>query len=172
MEKEKGRKIHVIAQSMEKYLQLSFDKLLCFKDTLMFFTGTSVATLAYNLLQAGIDMFTTLRSEFPQVTDENIRLLLRKGVYPYDYMDNWDKFHVTELPPKESFFNRLRGKNISDEEYAHAHEVWQTFNCQTMKDYHDLYLKCMITTRLSLGKITLNATCYYLFSYIKIVKIV
>ena len=138
----KGSKIAVIAQSMEKYLQLSLDKYLCFKDSLMFFTGTSIATLANNLLKAGIDMFKSLKAEYPTLNNERLQLLLRKGVYPYDYMNNWEKFNETELPPKEVFFNRLRNKDISDEEYEHAQEVWETFQCHTMKDYHDLYLKC------------------------------
>ena len=29
--------------------------------------------------------------------------LLRKGVYPYEYMDNWERFNETSLPNKESF---------------------------------------------------------------------
>ena len=46
--------------------------------------------------------------------------LLRKGVYPYEAMDSWEKFDETKLPPKESFYSNLNLENMSDEDYAHA----------------------------------------------------
>ena len=33
--------------------------------------------------------------------------LLRKGVYPYEYMDDWEKFNKTALPEKEEFYRNL-----------------------------------------------------------------
>ena len=51
------------------------------------------------------------------------KLLLRKGVYPYEYMDTWDKFEKESLPDKEYFYGELNKEYISDEDYAHAHEV-------------------------------------------------
>ena len=41
-------------------------------------------------------------------------LLLRKGVYPYEYMDNWERFNETSLPSKESFYSNLNMDNIDD----------------------------------------------------------
>ena len=54
-------------------------------------------------------------------------LLLRKGVYPYEYMDSWEKFDKTTLPPKESFYSNLNLEDISDEDYGHAQKVWYVF---------------------------------------------
>ena len=68
-------------------------------------------------------------------------LLLRKGVYPYDYMDCYDKLSKTDLPSIEDFYSRLNDENISQEDYDHAQNVWKHFDCKTMRDYHDLYLK-------------------------------
>ena len=34
-------------------------------------------------------------------------LLLRKGLYPYEYMDSWERFDETSLPNKEAFYNKL-----------------------------------------------------------------
>ena len=31
--------------------------------------------------------------------DEQFRLLLRKGIYPYEYKSSWDRFAETKLPP-------------------------------------------------------------------------
>ena len=50
-------------------------------------------------------------------------LLLRKGVYPYDWVDSIDKFSETQLPPQESFYSKLCDEGISDEDYLHAQEV-------------------------------------------------
>ena len=48
-------------------------------------------------------------------------LFLRKGVYPYEYMDSWKRFDETSLPDKEAFYSKLKEKDISDEDYAHGH---------------------------------------------------
>ncbi|VDI12144.1 Hypothetical predicted protein [Mytilus galloprovincialis] len=71
---------------------------------------------------------------------ERSELMIRKGVYPYDYMDGPAKLEETQLPPKEKFFNKLNGIDISDEDFAHAQQVFKEFSCQTLRDYHNLYL--------------------------------
>ena len=50
-------------------------------------------------------------------------MLLRKGVYPYEYIDSWEKFDENILPPKEAFCSYLNLEGISDEDYAHAQKV-------------------------------------------------
>ena len=72
-------------------------------------------------------------------TGEKRDLLLRKGVYPYDWVDSIDKFSETQLPPIESFYSKLCDEGISNEDYLHAEKVWKVFNCQTFRDYHDIY---------------------------------
>ena len=69
-----------------------------------------------------------------------LELLLRKGVYPYDYMNGLDKLEKASLPEKKEFYSRLNDEDITDEEYEHAKEVWETFDMKTMRDYHDLYM--------------------------------
>ena len=68
-------------------------------------------------------------------------LLLRKGVYPYEYMDSWEKFNETELTDKESFYSELNKEGITDEDYVHAQKVWDTFNIKNLGEYHDLYVQ-------------------------------
>ena len=70
---------------------------------------------------------------------KQLELLLRKGVYPYEYMDSIERLAEKKLPPKESFYSRLCGYGISDEDYEHAQRVWETFGMTTLRDYHDLY---------------------------------
>ena len=69
-----------------------------------------------------------------------LNLMAQKGVYPYDYMDSFDKFNE-KLPPKEEFYSILNNEHISDEDYKHAKNVWNTFSLKNMGEYHDLYLK-------------------------------
>ena len=72
--------------------------------------------------------------------DKKLDLMARKGVYPYDYMDSFEKFN-SPLPKKEEFFSILNNKHISNEDYEHAKNIWNTFNLKNMGEYHDLYLK-------------------------------
>ena len=68
-------------------------------------------------------------------------LLPRKGIYPYEDMDNWRKIDETTLPPKEAFYSNLNLENISDKDYANAQKVWKVFEIKNRGDYHDLYVK-------------------------------
>ena len=72
--------------------------------------------------------------------DKKLDLMARKGVYPYDYMDSFEKFN-SPLPKKEEFFSILNNKHILDEDYEHAKDVWNTFSLKNMGEYHDLYLQ-------------------------------
>ena len=69
------------------------------------------------------------------------KLLLRKCVYPYEYMDSWKRFNETELPSKDKFYSTLNLEDISDDDYAHQINVWNTFNFSNLGEYHDLYVK-------------------------------
>ena len=67
-------------------------------------------------------------------------MLLRKGVYPYEYIDEWDKFDEKVLPDKESFYSNLTLENISEIDYVHANNVFKKFNINNLGEYHDLYV--------------------------------
>ena len=45
-----------------------------------------------------------------------IVLFLRKGVYPYEYMDCWERFDETSLPDKEDFYSELNLEDITDKD--------------------------------------------------------
>ena len=55
-------------------------------------------------------------------------LLITKGVYPYEYMDSYERFNENKLPPKKWFCSKLNKQHISDKDYEHAQKVWSTFN--------------------------------------------
>ena len=68
-------------------------------------------------------------------------LLLRKGVYPYEYMDSWERFNEISLPPKKSFYSELNLEDISDKDYLHAQKVWDAFGIRNLGEYHNLYVQ-------------------------------
>ena len=67
-------------------------------------------------------------------------LLLRKGVYPYEYMDSWERFNETSLPDKEAFYSKLNEEGISNIDYANGQKVWKVFQIKNLGEYHDLYI--------------------------------
>ena len=83
-------------------------------------------------------------------------LLLRKGVYPYEYMDSWKRFGERLLPNKKDFYNDLNMEGITEADYKHAKEVWKDLKIKNLSDYHDLLLK---------------VTLYYLLIYSRILVI-
>ena len=72
---------------------------------------------------------------------EKKNMLLRKGVFPYEFMTDFSLLEKTCLPSKDSFFSRLQNSSVNDKDYEHAKNVFTTFNCRTIKDYCELY--CM-----------------------------
>ena len=68
-------------------------------------------------------------------------LLLRKGVYPYEYVDNWERFSEISLPSKEDFYSNLNMEDISDIDYRYVNNVFKRFKLENLGDYHDLYVQ-------------------------------
>ena len=68
-------------------------------------------------------------------------LLLRKGVYSYEYTDILEKFSEISLPSKEDFYSNLNMEDISDIDYRHANNVFKVFKLENLGDYHDLYVQ-------------------------------
>ena len=101
---------------------------------------------SFKFLQSGLSKLVgNLESEdfknTKNIFKRNTELITRKGVYPYDYVSSIDKFNETCLPPKSEFSSKLNSEDISEEEYQRSLNVWNMFNCKTIRDYHNLYLK-------------------------------
>ncbi|XP_050529173.1 uncharacterized protein LOC126898823 [Daktulosphaira vitifoliae] len=100
--------------------------------------ASSLSTLAGNLMTPDFVKFRETAKVFRL---EDMSLVTRKGVYPYEYTDSWIKLDETELPPHDAFYSQLSESNIDDDDYRHATEVWNRFGCSTLGEYSDLYLK-------------------------------
>ena len=125
--------MRVIPQNLEKYLSLSVGQLRLLD--LFQFAPKSLNDLSKILED---DESRYLVESF---TTSHFDLIRRKGVYPYDYMNSFDRFEETALPSQESFFNKLSDSSCSDADYVHAVNVWVAFGCETIGDYHDVYLQ-------------------------------
>jgi hypothetical protein len=156
------KRIRCIAYTMEKYMCVDFSRFR-FLDSIQFLDESldvlvqlrrDVVTERYKEKQEQHDdedvvasVFPLLASEFAHVPMWKRDLLLRKGVYPYEWVTCWEKFDTATIPPRSAFRSRLRGDYLTDDggiselEYTHAENVWQTFGMKTFRNYHDLYLK-------------------------------
>ena len=120
-----------VSRKTGKTIPLYFE--IRFIDSFKFLL-TSLANLVGNLQP---DDFHNTKKIFKDKTD----ILTRKGVYPYDYVLSLSKVSEKQLPTKEAFYSKLNDEHITDEDYTHALNVWSTFKCKTIRDYHNLYLK-------------------------------
>ncbi|XP_050519039.1 uncharacterized protein LOC126893133 [Diabrotica virgifera virgifera] len=142
-----GEKVSVIAQTKEKYITISkrilveeskngLDKYI----TLKFVDSYRFLAKSLDILSTTLnsEQCTEIRKYFPNT--KHFELVRHKGVFPYSYMDGFDRLKEKTLPPKENFYNNLTNKHISDEDYARAIDVWNTFDCKSMSDYAMVYL--------------------------------
>lgn len=122
-----------IPNNMEKYISFSAGRLR-FVDSLQFMSS-SLDRLVKSTKKEDLKI---TRAHFK--TDEQFNLMAQKGVYPYEYMNDWCKFNKRKPPKKSKFYSSLENKHITDEQYEHVHTVWRTMGCRNLGDYHDLYL--------------------------------
>lgn len=134
--------IEVIPQTKEKYI--SFSKTLQINNKIVQlrfidsikFLPCGLSQLANNLIDKE---FISLKRNFP--VNEDFNLVRKKGIYPYEFMTSFECLNLTSLPDKNKFYSSLSDSHISDNDYNHAKNVWQNFNCKNMLDYSNLYLK-------------------------------
>lgn len=138
--KEFNLDLKVIPTNEEKFLSITLRKLVFIDSFQFMFQGLD--KLVKNLVSGEKDGEYKL-SSVKKFCDDNgydYKLLVNKGIYPYEYMDSFKKFGERELPGHNCFFSKLTGENVSEKEYARAAEIFSKY-CGDMWDYHDLYLK-------------------------------
>ena len=100
------------------------------------FMSSSLDSLVNNLALGGSEFFG-----YEEYNENQYKLLLKKGIYPYEYMNDWDKFKENELSPRETFCSKLSMSGVGNEDYEHANRVWKEFGLKDLGKYHNLYLK-------------------------------
>ena len=114
----------------EKYKEIDLRFIDSFK-----FMSSSLDSLVNNLARGGHKFWG-----FEKYSNSQRELLIKKGIYPYEYMDNWNRFNESKLPDKAKFYSKLNMNEVSDKDYEHARKVWKEFEIKNMGEYHDLYL--------------------------------
>ena len=144
--------IGVIAKNTEDYISFSIkvevDKYvdregnekskeieLRFIDSIKFMSS-SLDSLVNNLARGGHEFWG-----FENYNSNQRELLIRKRIFPYEYMDSWDKFNKASLPNVDKFYSNRNMSGVSDGDYEHACRVWKEFGIRNMGEYHDLYLR-------------------------------
>ena len=87
--------------------------------------------ISYKSVNGFIEKFRSI-CEFCNKDLNKFVLLIRKGVYPYEYMDSWEKFNERSLPDKEYFYSQLNLECITDEDYVHAQKVYDAFELENL----------------------------------------
>ncbi|KAL9963725.1 hypothetical protein ACROYT_G027259 [Oculina patagonica] len=150
--------VKCVANNMEKYITFSFG-CLRFIDSLNFLQGSLdslvnatpkealkiTKVISQRNSEKNEEFKTKSLKEKIKEIEQNAELLYKKGIFPYEYMDSWERFNDTSLPEKEKFYSKLNDEHITDEEYEHANSVWKTFKCENLGDYHNLYVKTDVT---------------------------
>lgn len=158
--------ISVLANTEERYISIT--KKVAYGIDLRFLDS-------YLLMSASLDSLAKaltpdeLHCVSEHFSGEKFDLSRRKGIFPYTHIDSWDRLQETCLPPRESFYDTLKKKHISDLDYQHAQNVWRVLDIKSMAEYSDLYLQvdvallcdCLTSFRkLSMTHYNLDP-CYY-----------
>ena len=96
------------------------------------FMSSSLDSLVNNLARGGGEFFG-----FENYSDHQCGLLIRKGIYPYKYMDNWGRFEETTFPPASSLYSKFNMSGVSDQDYEHTCKVWRDFGIRNLGEYHN-----------------------------------
>lgn len=126
-----------IPSNGEKFISFMIGKLR-FIDTFGFM-AEGLAKLAHGLNSNNLHV-TDRHCALNGYSDDQKKMLLMKGIFPYEAITGVESLARTSLYPIADFYSQLTNEHISAEDYAHACTVWETFNMKTMRDYHDLYL--------------------------------
>ena len=132
----------------------------CFIDSFQFLSS-SLDSSVKNLSK---DDFKYLSQEFHNSV---LDLVKQKGFYPCEYMSHFEKFKE-ELPSKEKFYRSLTDRKISDKEYEYVLNVWKKCEMETMKDYHNLYLKFNVLLSADVFKGFRNNSFKMIMDYVQV----
>jgi len=125
------RKQRVISKSKQKIIHLDTG-MFVFMDSMNHLSG-SLDTLVETLRKSGHKFEIADKFKLPEC-------LRSKGIYPYRWMDSYNKLAEESLPSIEWFDNDITGEKCTPERYQRAQEIWKETKCNIFNDYHCKYL--------------------------------
>jgi hypothetical protein len=163
--KKYKKKLTVVPNNTEKFLSIQADKIL-FLDSMQFLPS-SLETLVSNLRKQGLHKFDLMKEAF----GDKFKDLVRKGLYPYEYMDSWEKFDQVNFPKIDEFYSSLRDEHVAKDDYLEAKRLYEdVFKCENLGQWHDIYLQtdtillaCVFEDfrRVAITNYGLDPTYYY-----------
>jgi len=138
----KRRPPRVLPQNSEHYKAI-FDGMFIFLDSCEFLQS-SLETMVESVKASATD--NQREVSFPLLfrhlegNEKKYNLLTKKGVMCYEYIDNIERLREKKLPPRFRFFDHLKNRHITGEEYARAKTVWKRMNCRNLEEYLAVYL--------------------------------
>ena len=121
-------------------MQVKWGNNLVFRDSFMFLTSSLESLVQSRRITDGRQfqhLESLMSTRYP---GSDFKLLLRKGVFPNEYLDSFDKFGDIALPPREEFYSTLRGEECAADDYDYANRVWTAFGCTSLEDYLKLFM--------------------------------
>ena len=126
--------------------------------------------IKYNCLSCNLDYSNKTDEELKKQFNNTFKfcnndinkfiLSLRKGVYPYEYMDDWEKFNETTLPEKEEFYSNLELEDVTDADYMHAKRVCKDFETKNLGEYYE-------SLKSDILKLILKVIYYFWLTFLK-----
>lgn len=141
----------IIGSNLQSLMTITFDRFV-FLDSYLFLPfslanliifnkhGDSASTPHFPLLHKWIENFYKENQISAISLDATKELLTQKGVFPYSFLDSYEKFQYSSFPSIDKFQADVIGKNITQTEWESAQTIWQTLKCKTLQNYHDIYL--------------------------------
>lgn len=157
---KKNYTVDAVATTLDSYITLTLNRRVSIRDSFKHLAG-SLEKLTESLVNKRVSTDEKLRADFRSTwrlavnwaeqhsedgeeevnIPELFKLLLRKGVYPYEHLSDISKLDAKELPPREAFYSQLSGSGVSEKDYNHAMRVWRVANVKNMREYTELYLR-------------------------------
>ena len=134
------RTLDALPYNTEKFRTIEIN-MFHLKDSLSFLNA-SLSELMNNLLLNKSHTFPIIDQLGLYEPNEckKKKMILQKGIYPYEYVTSIEKLRRTKRIPKQKhFFSTLTNSSVSDADYAHSKKVFKAFQCQDLVDYTELY---------------------------------
>lgn len=133
-------KCQIIPQSSESFISFTLDDIV-FLDSYQFLSE-SLDKLTQNLKNSNHDFPITKKifKDYTKNDNRKIEILFKKGVFPYEYIDSFEKLKFNKLPKKSEFFSKLTQTDVPEEQYLHAMKTWKLFDMKNISEYMYFYV--------------------------------
>ncbi|XP_074604049.1 uncharacterized protein LOC141857450 [Brevipalpus obovatus] len=132
LDHEMVHSVKVIPQSTEKFIAMKIDDYQIIDSYA--FLASSLDDLAKNTRH-------DLKEKYLKYFFEDISLLMQKGTFPYEFIDDFNRFEVTVFPSEDKFYSKLKKQAVDTEKYENTKNIWLYHGCRNIGDLHDIYLK-------------------------------